>query len=78
MVGCSSASASGPCPPWAAEIGATTWAQLLLKFVVSHPAVTCAIPGTGNPRHMAENVAAGAGPIPDVAFWKARIDSIVA
>lgn len=42
-----------------------------------HPAVTCAIPGTGNPRHMAENVAAGTGPIPDAAFWKTRIDAIV-
>ena len=66
-----------PLPDWAAEIGATTWAQLLLKFVLAHAAVTCVIPGTGNPKHMAENVAAGTGPIPDVAFWKTRIDAIV-
>lgn len=59
-----------PLPPWADEIGATSWAQLLLKFVLSQPAVSCAIPGTGNPRHMADNAAAGFGPIPEAAFWR--------
>jgi diketogulonate reductase-like aldo/keto reductase len=54
-----------PVPAWAAEIGCTTWPQLLLKFVVSHPAVTCAIPATGNEAHLRENMAAGVGPIPD-------------
>lgn len=49
-------------PPWAGEAGATSWAQLALKFLLSHEAVTCVIPGTGNPRHMAENAAAGSGP----------------
>jgi aryl-alcohol dehydrogenase-like predicted oxidoreductase len=49
-----------PLPGWAAEAGATSWAQLALRFVLSHPAVTCAIPGTGTPRYMAENAAAGA------------------
>lgn len=58
-----------PLPPWAAEIGATTWPQLLLKFVLSHPAVTCAIPGTRRRQHMQDNVAAGLGPVPDVKFW---------
>ena len=58
-----------PLPAWAGEIGAATWSQLLLKFVLAHPAVTCAIPGTGNARHMAENAAAGSGTIPDRAFW---------
>ncbi len=43
-------------PDFAAEIGCRTWSQLLLKFVLGHPAVTCAIPGTGNPAHMAENI----------------------
>jgi diketogulonate reductase-like aldo/keto reductase len=52
-------------PPIAAEIGCTTWAQLLLKFVLGHPAVTCAIPATANPEHMADNVRAGLGPFPD-------------
>ena len=65
--------ASGtPLPAWAVEIGATTWSQVLLKFVLSHPAVTCAIPGTGNPQHMIDNAAAGHGPQPDRAFWSDR------
>ena len=59
-----------PLPAWAAEIGAQTWAQLLLKFVLSHPAVTCAIPGTGRPEHMTDNAHAGFGQIPDAAFWR--------
>jgi diketogulonate reductase-like aldo/keto reductase len=58
-----------PLPGWSVEIGATSWAQLLLKFVLSHPAVTCAIPGTGRPEHMADNAATGLGPIPDTGFW---------
>jgi len=55
-------------PDWAAEIGCASWAQLLLKFVVSHPAVTCAIPGTGNPEHMRDNAQAGFGTLPDAAM----------
>jgi diketogulonate reductase-like aldo/keto reductase len=51
-----------PLPGWAAEAGAASWAQLALKFVLAHPAVTCVIPGTGNPRYMAENAAAASGP----------------
>ena len=54
-----------PLPPWAAELGITSWAQYFLKWIVSHPALTCAIPGTGNPKHMADNLAAGAGRLPD-------------
>ncbi len=65
-----------PLPPWTAEIGATTWSQVLLKFVLSHPAVTCAIPGTGNARHMAENAAAAAGEIPAPAFWARHADDV--
>ena len=49
-----------PLPGWAADAGAVSWAQLALRFVLAHPAVTCVIPGTGNPRYMAENAAAGA------------------
>lgn len=59
-----------PLPGWAAEIGAASWAQLLLKFVLGHPAVSCAIPGTSRPEHMTENAGAGTGPIPDAAFWR--------
>ena len=65
-----------PLPGWAAEIGCTSWAQLLLKFVLSHPAVTCTIPGTSRPEHMAENAAAGAGAMPDAAFWKRHAASL--
>ena len=59
-----------PLPGWAGEIGCTSWAQLLLKFVLSHPSVTCTIPGTSRAEHMADNAAAGAGPFPDAAFWR--------
>src|SRR5690606_34309999 len=59
-----------PLPPWAAEIGCDSWAQLLLKFVVGHPSVTCAIPGTGNPEHMRSNALAGTGVLPDEAFGR--------
>jgi diketogulonate reductase-like aldo/keto reductase len=59
-----------PLPPWAAEIGCTSWAQVLLKFVLSHTAVTCAIPGTSRPEHMADNAGAGSGVLPDAAFWQ--------
>jgi diketogulonate reductase-like aldo/keto reductase len=52
-------------PGWAAEIGIANWAQLFLKFVIAHPAVTCAIPATSNPAHMTENMGALRGPLPD-------------
>jgi diketogulonate reductase-like aldo/keto reductase len=59
-----------PLPPWAAELGIASWAQYFLKWIVSHPAVTCAIPGTGNPKHMKDNLGAGHGPLPDAAERK--------
>lgn len=62
--------ASVPLPPWANEIGCETWAQMLLKYVVGHPAVTCAIPGTSRPQHMADNCRAGTGILPDDAMRK--------
>ncbi|UVM48465.1 aldo/keto reductase [Pseudomonas sp. B21-015] len=52
-----------PLPGWAAQVGINSWAQLALKFVLAHPAVTCVIPGTHNPRYMAENAGAGGGPM---------------
>jgi diketogulonate reductase-like aldo/keto reductase len=52
-------------PPWAAELGVASWAQFFLKWIVSHPAVTCAIPATANPAHMQDNLGAGRGPLPD-------------
>lgn len=54
-------------PAWCAEMGIRSWSHYLLKWVLSHPDVTCAIPGTGNPRHVADNLAAARGPIPDSA-----------
>ncbi|MFB9127275.1 aldo/keto reductase [Paraburkholderia dipogonis] len=63
-----------PLPAWAAEIGCTSWAQILLKFVLAQPAVTVVIPGTGRPQYMADNIRAGSGPLPD----KAMCERIVA
>ncbi len=54
-------------PAWAAGLGCTSWAQLLLKFVVSHPAVSCAIPAMSSAAHVRDCMAAGQGPLPDAA-----------
>jgi len=54
-------------PDWAKDVQADNWAQLALKFLLSNPAVTCVIPGTGNPRYMLEDVGAGFGPMLDEA-----------
>ncbi len=48
-----------PLPAWAAEFDSTSWSELFLRYVVSHPAVTCVIPATGNPEHLSENLRAG-------------------
>jgi aryl-alcohol dehydrogenase-like predicted oxidoreductase len=55
-------------PDWASEISATSWAQFILKFILSHPAVTVAIPATSRVNHVRENLAAAAGPLPDDAM----------
>ena len=55
-------------PAFASDIGCTTWAQLLLKFVISHPAVTCAIPATSNAMHMKDNMRALKGSMPDISL----------
>jgi len=60
--------AGAPLPAWAAEIDARSWAQVLLKFVISHPAVTTAIPATRQVAHLRENKAAARGPLPDAAL----------
>lgn len=52
-------------PAWAAEIDCESWAQLLLKFVISHPAITCAIPATSKVTHLRDNMKAGHGQLPD-------------
>jgi diketogulonate reductase-like aldo/keto reductase len=63
-------------PAWAAEIGCTSWAQILLKFVLANPAVTCVIPGTGKPEHMKDNVQAGLGAYPDAALLKRMVAEV--
>jgi aryl-alcohol dehydrogenase-like predicted oxidoreductase len=65
-----------PLPPWAGEIGCSSWAQILLKFVLGHPSVTCVIPGTSRPQHMRDNVRAGLGRMPDTAFRQKMIASL--
>jgi diketogulonate reductase-like aldo/keto reductase len=54
-----------PLPAWAAEIDCASWAQVFLKFILGHPAVTCPIPATSKPSHMADDVRAGFGRLPD-------------
>jgi diketogulonate reductase-like aldo/keto reductase len=63
-----------PLPPWAGEIGCTTWAQFLLAWIISHPAVCCAIPATSNPQHLAENMATLAAPLPDARQRQQMLD----
>jgi len=65
-----------PVPGWAAEIGRNSWAQLMLKFVVSHPAMTCAIPASAKAEHTRDNMAAGHGPLPD-GKMRARIAAAI-
>ena len=57
-------------PPWAADLGIASWAQYFLKWIVGHPSVSCAIPGTAKPEHMRDNIAAGTGTLPDEAARK--------
>jgi diketogulonate reductase-like aldo/keto reductase len=66
-----------PLPPWAAELGCDSWAQVALKFIVSHPAVSCAIPATSRVDHVQQNLGAARGPLPDAAM-RARMAAHVA
>lgn len=59
-----------PLPEWAKDIGAASWAQYALKFILGESAVTCAIPGTRNPKYLADNLGAMLGPVPDAAFCR--------
>src|SRR3954470_4319433 len=56
-----------PLPPWAAELGIHSWAQFFLKWIMSHPALTCVIPATAKPEHIRDNLAAGSDPFPDAS-----------
>lgn len=69
--------AGKPLPGWAAEIGCTSWAQVLLKFIVAHPDVTCAIPATSNPAHARENMLAARGSFPDAALRRRIVADVV-
>ncbi|MFB6356838.1 MAG: aldo/keto reductase [bacterium] len=66
-------------PEWAGEFDCNSWAQFFLKYILSHPAVTCGIPGTSNPDHMLDNAKAGMGALPNknqrkrmIQFWKSK------
>jgi diketogulonate reductase-like aldo/keto reductase len=65
-----------PLPAWAGEIDCANWAQVLLKFIVSHPDVTCAIPATSSVAHARENMGAARGRLPDAAMRRRMIDHV--
>jgi diketogulonate reductase-like aldo/keto reductase len=65
-----------PLPDWAAEFECSSWAQFLLKWIIGHPAVTCAIPATGNVRHLEDNMQAGLGRLPDAKQRQRMVDAI--
>jgi aryl-alcohol dehydrogenase-like predicted oxidoreductase len=63
-------------PEWAAEFGATTWAQFFLKFIAAHPAVTVITPATSRPANMADNMGAATGELPDEATRRRMIEVV--
>ena len=65
-----------PLPGWAAEVDCRTWARLFLKFIIGHPAVTCPIPATADPKHLADNIQAGFGRLPDAAQRRALVAAL--
>jgi aryl-alcohol dehydrogenase-like predicted oxidoreductase len=67
-----------PLPDWADEFDCKSWAQFLLKWIVAHPAVTCAIPATRNARHLEDNMQAGAGRLPDEKLRRRMVETVSA
>jgi len=65
-----------PLPEWAADFDCTAWSQFFLKYIVSHPAMTCAIPATSNPDHLRENMGACVGRLPDEATRR-RMEELI-
>lgn len=63
-------------PEWAAEFDCRSWAQFFLKYIVSHPSVTCVIPRTSKPRHMLDNIGAGFGRMPNIGT-RARMEKLI-
>jgi diketogulonate reductase-like aldo/keto reductase len=68
---------SKPLPEWAAEIECRSWAQVLLKYLLGEPAVTCVIAGTSRPEHMRDNANAGSGPFPDQQLRARMADQVL-
>ena len=65
-----------PLPDWAKEFDCSSWAQFFLKWIVAHPAVTCAIPATSKARHVEDNMAAGVGRLPEATMRQRMIDAV--
>ncbi|HSB77372.1 MAG TPA: aldo/keto reductase [Candidatus Methylomirabilis sp.] len=65
-----------PLPPWAGEFDCASWAQFFLKYIVSHPAVTCAVPGTAKVEYLIDNLGAARGRLPDAAMRR-RMESFI-
>ena len=67
---------SKPLPEWAAEFDCRSWAQFFLKWIVAHPAVTCAIPATNKPRHLEDNIQGGIGRLPDPNMRRRMVELV--
>jgi len=67
-----------PLPDWAKEFDCSSWAQFFLKWIIAHPAVTCAIPATSKARHLEDNMAAGLGPLPDAKMRQRMVETVAA
>jgi len=67
---------SKPLPDWAAEFDCRSWAQFFLKWIVAHPAVTCAIPATAKPRHLEDNIQGGVGRLPDPNMRRRMVELV--
>ncbi len=63
-------------PEWAAEFDCNSWAQFFLKWIIAHPAVTCAIPATGNVRHLEDNLLGGVGRLPDAKMRQRMVEAV--
>jgi diketogulonate reductase-like aldo/keto reductase len=67
-----------PLPDWAAEFDCSSWAQFFLKWIIAHPAVTCAIPATSKLKHLEDNMAGGVGRLPDAKLRQRMIEAVAA
>lgn len=67
---------SKPLPEWAKEFDCRSWAQFFMKWIVAHPAVTCAIPATNDPKHLEDNLRGGLGRLPDAKDRKRMVDAV--